>query len=296
MSLVCVFCNSQDMKISHLRRSVNYIGHQFFYRCTNCLGFVLYPALNESDTASMYSNNYIHEVNSGENVDQHTNKLRFLKLFAYLERSAQASGTRDFLDYGCGADGETLLFARNIGYVSQGVELTQSTREQAAHQSGCEIFSPTELYSSNRRYDLIFLGDVLEHVYDPFLVLSNLQSHLKPNGRLFIQGPLEGSRTLSNFLLGIKALSTSRRSSNLPPYHVSLANLNSVRLLLDNAGYELVRYEVTEPLWPAKSMRSIDSYRSASNFIFSLSKLLDIALSRILKNFGTRIYLVARLK
>jgi SAM-dependent methyltransferase len=240
--------------------------------------------------------NYIHEANSGESVDQHANKLRFIKLFAYLDRNPQTSSTPEFLDFGCGSDAETLLFSSSIGYVSQGVELTQSSREQATHQSGCEIFSPSELFSSNRKYDVIFLGDILEHVYEPTLILSNLQRHLKLNGRLFIQGPLEGARTISNFLLGIKALCTSKRSSNLPPYHVSLANLKAVKLLLENAGYNIVQYEVTEPLWPAKSILSIGSYQSLSNLVFSFSKLLDMALSRIFKNFGTRIYLVARSK
>jgi hypothetical protein len=296
VNLICVFCNSQNLKFSRIRRSVSYIGFQNFYRCTNCLGFVLYPALNETDISAMYSKDYINEANSGENVDQHANKLRFTNLFSFLGSNLQVEEIPSFLDFGCGVDAETLLFSTSIGYISNGVELTQSAREKASQQSGCQMFSPPELFSSSNQYNAIFLGDILEHVYDPSVILLNLKSHLKADGKLFIQGPLEGSGTLSNLLLGIKALCTPKRSSNLPPYHVSLANLKAIKLLLGNAGYKIVRFEVTEPLWPATSILDIDSYRSASNFIFSLSKLVDITLSRIFKNYGTRIYLIAQLE
>lgn len=42
-----------------------------------------------------------------------------------------------------------------------------------------------------RLFDAIHLGDVLEHLPDPAGTLTHLLSALKPNGLLFVEGPLE---------------------------------------------------------------------------------------------------------
>ena len=296
MSLSCLFCGGENLKATGRRRSVSFSRYQRFYRCVKCAAFVLYPSLSESEIAAMYTHTYIHEVNPDGAVDQNTNASRFRQLFDFLENRVKNTGDLCYLDFGCGADAETLIFAKSIGYAAQGVELTPSAREEAASRSGCVVLSPNALSSMGNQYDTIFLGDLIEHVYNPRFILTDLKSHLKSDGVIFIQGPLEAATTLSNFLLAIKSLLTPGRSSELPPYHVSLANFYAMKLLLEASGYRIDWYKITEPLWPANRVFSVNSFRSPSNFVFSFTKLLDMAFSKILKNYGTRIYLVAKLK
>lgn len=296
MNLSCLFCGGRDLKATGRRRSVSFSQHQRFFRCAKCAAFVLYPSLSESEIASMYTHTYIHEVNPGGAVDQNSNASRFRKLFNFLEKRVKNAGDFSYLDFGCGVDAETLIFAKSIGCTARGVELTQSAREEAAGRSDCEVLSPNALFNMGNQYDTIFLGDVIEHVYNPRFILGNLKSLLKSDGVIFIQGPLEAATTLSNSLLALKSLLTPGRSSQLPPYHVSLANFNAMKLLLDVSGYTIDWYTITEPLWPANRVFSINSFRSPSSFVFSFTKLLDMAFSKILKDYGTRIYLVAKLK
>jgi SAM-dependent methyltransferase len=244
----------------------------------------------------MYTHKYIDEVNMDLDIEQISSGSRFVDLFAFLDHKMQTRENVSYLDYGCGADAETLIFAKKIGYIAQGVELTQSAREEAGSCSGCDVLSPSELFKSNLKFDTIFLGDVIEHIYNPIEILTLLKPHLKPGGEVFIQGPLEGASTFSHFLLAIKSYFTPGRRSHLPPYHVSLANFNAISLLLAASGYRIDWYRTAEPIWPAKRFFSKGSLDSISDFIFSFSKVVDISISKIVRHYGTRIYLVAKLK
>ena len=59
--------------------------------------------------------------------------------------------------------------------------------------SGCEVFSIEEFSKKTRgpKFDLIHLGDVLEHLPEPSETLKQLLTHLKSGGLLFVEGPLE---------------------------------------------------------------------------------------------------------
>jgi len=46
-----------------------------------------------------------------------------------------------------------------------------------------------ETYSFNREFDVIVAGDVIEHVENQGLFLSNIKKHLKKDGKLIITTP-----------------------------------------------------------------------------------------------------------
>ena len=46
----------------------------------------------------------------------------------------------------------------------------------------------SELYLG-RRFDIIFAGDVIEHVDSPHLLMSFVRRHLEPNGKFFVSTP-----------------------------------------------------------------------------------------------------------
>lgn len=296
MGYECIFCGNSNIEVSSKRRPVNYLILQNFYYCSDCSGYSLWPALSSDQTSKMYSTNYIGDVNTDSPDEASTDFARFLDLKDFLKNQIVANGNVKLLDYGCGADAKVLLMSRELGIESTGVELDEATREKAKLTSSLPVFSPDAILLSDQRFDVIFLGDLLEHIYNPSELLSTLKNLLSSGGSFFIQGPLEGAKTVSNYLLSLKARLNSGTPSTFPPYHVSLASFESIQHLLHDSGLEVTLLTVREPLWPAKSFGSKESLRTFSDFVFSVSKLCDILLSRFFRNYGTRIYCVAQIK
>lgn len=232
------------------------------------------------------------DVGPTSSVDYQTDKARFTKLECYLTSISNPKENL-FLDFGCGASADTVILAKALGFQAFGAEVAEDTRTQANLVSGCEIFSPDEIDSGQHQFDIVFMGDVLEHVMDPILLLESVQKSLRPGGVLIIQGPLEGAITLSNFFVSLKARVLFKRPSTFPPYHVSLARKGSIMNMLRVQGLTTVDLQISEPYWPAPRLGTKDSFASPSKFLLSLTKLIDIGIHKINGSYGTRFFLIA---
>jgi 2-polyprenyl-3-methyl-5-hydroxy-6-metoxy-1,4-benzoquinol methylase len=51
------------------------------------------------------------------------------------------------------------------------------------------VYGNMETYKFDKRFDVIVAGDVLEHIYNQQLFLSNIREHLKEKGKLIITTP-----------------------------------------------------------------------------------------------------------
>lgn len=288
----CYLCNSFSIAVSNNRRSISFRKTHKYYRCGDCKSYSLFPKLESHEIDDLYSTQYIGDVNNEFNTNEVVTISRFPHLRELLEK-IENSKSKNFLDYGCGATAEVIILASNLGFKAFGVEVEAGTRREAQLISNCQIFSPEEVMTSGVQFDLIFLGDVLEHLCNPLEVLDQLQASLSPTGLLIIQGPLEGATTISNTLISVKARLLSKYPSKFPPYHVSLATKDSIIKALKINGLTIQKFIVTEPVWPAPKFGSRSSFVSAAAMIFSLVKILDMAISRVIKHYGTRFFLIA---
>jgi len=101
----------------------------------------------------------------------------------------------DILDIGC-ANGENGRYLMEKGYAKSvvGVEYVDAMAIEAKKKLSI-VFSGsiedkqllTELKSYN--FDIILLGDVLEHLVDPWSVLNSLSENLKKEGKIIISTP-----------------------------------------------------------------------------------------------------------
>lgn len=289
----CFLCGSTRMKRSYERRPVEFHVNRYFFKCKDCKGYSLWPKLKKREIEKLYSVNYIEDVAPASSVDYQTDKARFTKLECYLT-SISNPGEKLFLDFGCGASADTVIMAKALGFQAFGAEVAEDTRVQANLVSGCEIFSPDEINSGQHQFDIVFMGDVLEHVMDPILLLKSVQKSLRPGGVLVIQGPLEGAITLSNFFVSLKARILFKSPSTFPPYHVSLARKSSITNMLRVRDLATLDLQITEPYWPAPRLGTRDSFASPSKFLLSLTKLIDIGIHKINKSYGTRFFLIAK--
>jgi 2-polyprenyl-3-methyl-5-hydroxy-6-metoxy-1,4-benzoquinol methylase len=88
------------------------------------------------------------------------------------------------LDFGCGVG---RILASSVTRLNcHGIEVNQRASDQAASR-GIVIYTEAELLASpQRKFGMIILTDVFEHLVDPFTLLKNLSELLATGGQLVI--------------------------------------------------------------------------------------------------------------
>ena len=95
----------------------------------------------------------------------------------------------ELLDFGCGT-GDFLSKAYSEGWNITGVEPNSAARNVANQKTGNAVLSIEEFDKSNqKKFDVITLWLVLEHLDDPVKWLSNFKALLKNEGVLIIAVP-----------------------------------------------------------------------------------------------------------
>jgi len=112
----------------------------------------------------------------------------YSNILSKIRRSGFAAGMTLF-EVGVGA-GECLLAAREMGYETFGIDVIERHVEVAKNKYG--LFAETAdflEYDSDHLWDVIIMGDVLEHVSDPDEALAKAENMLDDNGALWISTP-----------------------------------------------------------------------------------------------------------
>ena len=148
------------------------------------------PRPDNTDLGKYYeSEDYISHSNSNSSLFNRVYLLiRNYTIRKKLEllKSFNSEG-KDLLDIGAGT-GDFLLACKNDGWAIQGVEPNKKANMVAEDKTGIKIsVEITEIL--NRKFDLITMWHVLEHVPDLNFYISNLKKLLKANGTLVIAVP-----------------------------------------------------------------------------------------------------------
>lgn len=258
----------------------------------------MYPILTQIDLKKLYDLGYANNED-GNSISTSTPGENFIDTkgwkhsLNFLERYSNDS--LEVIDFGCGPNSPFLSKASRLGHSVRGVEYDYDVCRIAAKNMGVEVHHFSEFFSAKDTYDLIFLGDVLEHLSPPRETLLLIKSRLKPGGKLLLQGPLEGGFSIINIGLAL----TSRffqGPTPQPPYHVSLATKKSMVALLEQLELKIDSFYVYHNFWPAPRPRELLSsftFRGAGLFIL---QFLDSMLSKLVKDYGNRFFLVASIQ
>ena len=150
------------------------------------------------------------------------------------------------------------------------------------------VFEPED------RFDIAFAGDVLEHINNPTNYLAQIILHLKPNGYLFIQGPLESAPTLSNKLVEFKSLLLNGKVVNFPPYHVTLASVKTIERIINFSDVYLAKLVVRETWWPTSKKALFHPIQNISAWVIAVCKIFDLLISFIIPKYGTRFEVICQ--
>lgn len=170
--------------------SLNIFAHTA--KCENCGVLLYFPypptdmeliasgegkAFSKQEALWWYSNSsFLNHLNF-------TEMLRFTMDKSYLNKAI------DILDFG-GGGGQFALVCKSH-YPQASIYITDISDEALLEEWKCSnIQIPFNNFSNDKRkFDVIFLNDVFEHLSDPLITLQLLGDKLKENGKIFIDTP-----------------------------------------------------------------------------------------------------------
>lgn len=156
-----------------------------YYRCGQCRTVFVDPIPDAATFALMYGKAVYHDAHYAAPDFTH-----YSQAAALLAQHSQRGSS--ILDYGCGV-GHFLQAVKAEGFVPYGLEFDEAAAASAAASVECPVFTVADLERecSLQSFDVLHLGDVLEHLPDPGGTLVGLLALLKPGALLFVEGPLE---------------------------------------------------------------------------------------------------------
>ena len=207
-----------------------------------------------------------------------------------LARVPVARVPRRLLELGC-AGGWLLRHARERGWQAQGVEFSADAAERA-RALGLEVFHGDLLAAAlpAETFDLVYMGDVLEHVPDCLAVLVEAARLLKTGGHLYLRGPITTNSLARRLALALYGALGRAIVLREPPYHLWEFTPGPLEHLFASAGFEVITARQSKiPPGRAHGEKS-----ALQRLAMGAVDVLNLPLTRLLNGAGDRIVMVGR--
>lgn len=242
----CPICGSSSVR----QKPFTYIFHGSELRgrsCVRCGIIFLHPQPTAEELKQLYSAEYFEGGDFRCGHEEGYSDPATLEKMAdpglLIEIKAMTTGRR-FLEIGC-AGGAFLNAAQKHGFLAQGVELSEDACRFAKETFGLQVFAGelADARFPDGSFDVIFMGDVIEHLPDPIATLREINRVLDKKGILVMALPSQTNSLFSR--IGFVAYGMLGRVAtvSLPPYHLFEYRPRSLRFLLELCGFEISRLD-----------------------------------------------------
>jgi 2-polyprenyl-3-methyl-5-hydroxy-6-metoxy-1,4-benzoquinol methylase len=230
----CRLCNGTELRLYYTQGNKNEFR---YYKCDACeLVNLDISGLNTSSNQEKYAQSFPDPLPDRSN-------LGAVRTFQFIKKHIPRAG--DFLDIGCG-NGALLARAKKYGWKVHGLELSSFLAEKIKETIDIEVdvINFLEFENTHRKYDLVSLRHVLEHLPDSVLAMQRIHSLLKPSGMAILEFP-----NIEGFTFRLKRWMTSvgiyhkKYSPNYAPGHCNEFSKKSFEYLASHTGFDIVRWE-----------------------------------------------------
>lgn len=216
---------------------------------------------NQIELNSYYAENYYQnpvksstyqiDYSTEENLERSL-KIQLLYEFihSHLSESLESNSnnssvsiqSKKFLDVGCG-EGFVLKFFKDSGWEIVGVDFsthgirTKNPELESFIIQGDVYEELNSLKEKGSKFNVIFLGNILEHVLDPIALIDQLKKLLEKHGLLVITVPNDFS-DLQRFLLNNNLVNEEYWIGY--PDHLNYFNLDSLSKLLSDKNLPVI--------------------------------------------------------
>lgn len=245
----CLICKKKKF-IPAFPFNTNFNEKFFYYqKCVNCNFVRIFPNPNEKDFKKLYDDqNYHKKFYSNIDTKEYIDSVKYIQKFMKSKKK--------ILDFGFG-NGNFIKEVKKI-HKCYGVEYNPETIKRLKKKFKKTVFLDNKKIKDKKYinyFDIIHLGDVLEHVEDPNKLLIDLHKKIKKNGLLYIEGPIERNLSLVNILIivfgNIKRFINPNKINSFKPYHLFFCNFqNQLRMISNLRKYTVLDYKIYESGWP----------------------------------------------
>jgi len=291
--MVCAACGSRDKRLlAPLRLDASGSGKTAasLAQCKSCgLKYVDYrPSQNSIE--ELYGNGkYYEEVGTdGFNADGTlkfpTHKLKLYRRVLDRLESYLNPGKIRVLDIGCGW-GHFLKAASERGWEAHGVEPSTPCAEYVKEKLGIDVYNgfPEEAAFEAGSFDAVYMGDVLEHLPEPFDTLLEAKRILRPGGVIVIKTPNADCALDKLDVLYLKVIFYARPKKNFFLHHLYRFTHSALRKGVEKRGFECL-----------ETMFFQDPFRTKARGILRDIAVNTLAASGILPAQRTSLVLFAR--
>ena len=241
----CVLCDKGEFTQLTRADQVN------FYQCKNCLVTFLNPQPKFETLKEQYNARGLLEEGPVSAWFKH-NKYDLKKMFQErLNDVSRYVARGDLLDVGCGMV-DFCRVAREAGFNVFGTELSGDYAENTKKTVGMtEIFIGRlhEIAFSDRKFDVITLWHVLEHLPDPLDVLTCIRNILKKGGVVVVEVPnVEKRKKRPMYLSDIEDYPVNRLE------HLFYYSGESLKRACTRVGFKVLTLNYVDAHQPAKNV------------------------------------------
>lgn len=202
-----------------------------YYRCHDC-GLLFAPQRERDDLHEIYSDEYFENYPGNESYGEDEPQRRFeaKQRIVWIQEYVSKGSV---LEVGA-ANGIFLDEMRSVGFEVFGVEPAAGMASEAKSRFDVDVragfLETVELPSDT--FDIICAWHVLEHISKPLGSMKRLREVIADDGTLFLEIPN---------ILSSRAKHDGTRWFNLDPAnHVAFYTPDQMRVLLDQAGFEMI--------------------------------------------------------
>jgi SAM-dependent methyltransferase len=230
-------------------------------RCAACAGVYKKPSPTARPIAEYYRDTSYHELEYWSFEAEAARALRNIRdsLVSVVGKPDSLS----LLEVGCGP-GQFLKMAQESGFQVNGVELNAGNAAEARERTGGATIICDDFLSmpGDRRYDVIAMLDLIEHMPDPIAALRRSYELLKPGGYIAVYTPNHGGITVRVadllYRLGMKGPVTEIFDC----LHLTFFDVPSLRGALERSGFEFVK-TVLRPYAPERNSQATGASATA---------------------------------
>jgi SAM-dependent methyltransferase len=253
-------------------------------KCPRCGHMQIDPMPDQATLAGAYA-----EAESDDYVEEEAGQRETARrALARIEAHARPGAAGSLLDLGCWV-GFLLAEARARGWKTVGVEPSEFGSTYARATLGLEVMT-ADLFAAplpERAFDVVTMGDVIEHLVAPSEALERIGRLLKPGGVVWLAIPDAGSRL---------ARAMGKRWWSVLPTHVQYFTRGSVSTLLRSSGFEVLEIDTAPKAFTVKYyLQRIDGYSDPlARRLVGLARRAGVADRMWAPDFGDRMAVIAR--
>jgi 2-polyprenyl-3-methyl-5-hydroxy-6-metoxy-1,4-benzoquinol methylase len=259
---LCPVCKSTNSNRVRIAKDTNHFieGNWMYSSCEYCSASYLIDPPSETEISKYYPANsyFTHNPPSEDSVlltkiynyyylncFSVTGLLgllllgRKINMFPKLDRGKE----NVMLDFGCG-NGSLMKRYRSLGFNCEGYDVDDRSLKYV-RDLGFKTYSGSICsIPAQKKFDVIILNQVLEHMHKPYDTLKFLKDRLKSDGELIISVP---NKSCIDFHLLKDSWSCFQA-----PTHIVHFNKNALSILLSNLGFTITKIRYSTSLGTIK--------------------------------------------